>query len=209
MNLKLKKRRIKNKEIIIGCTFIIIGISIIICNLLHNKVNKIQELKKVDEFIEIKVVDTKKQETIDNNTNLKQQSTENYIAVIEIPKIYLKKGIYSKTSVLNDVDRNIQILKESSFPDEENGNVILAAHSGIGKNAYFSNLEKLKKEDVVNIYYNNILYEYRVENIYEVTKTGTIELENYSSSILTLITCNQNDKTKQIVFICKQTKKGK
>ena len=125
-------------------------------------------------------------------------------ATLEISKINLSQKIYTKNSSLNNVDKNVQILRESSFPDENNGNVILAAHSGSGKIAYFKNLVKLKKGDDVNIYYNNSLYSYKVEEIYEVDKTGKIELEDHSSSVLTLITCSEKDKTKQIVIICKK-----
>lgn len=203
------KEKIKiNNKIIIGCFLAIIGLTIIFCNSLYNKIEKKEVKDKINNFIEEQSDATKKiQENInenDNNKKTEKERGENFIAVIEIPKINLRNGIYEKSSTLNNVDKNVQILMESSFPDENNGNVILAAHSGSGKTAYFKNLVKLKKGDDVNIYYNNSLYSYKVEEIYEVDKTGKIELEDHSSSVLTLITCSEKDKTKQIVIICKK-----
>lgn len=202
------KEKIKiNNKIIIGCFLAIIGLTIIFCNSLYNKIEKKEVKDKINNFIEEQSDDNKIQESInedDNNKKTETEKVEDFIAVIEIPKINLRNGIYEKSSTLNNVDKNVQILKESSFPDENNGNVILAAHSGSGKIAYFKNLVKLKKGDDVNIYYNNSLYSYKVEKIYEVDKTGKIELEDHSSSVLTLITCSEKDKTKQIVIICKK-----
>lgn len=202
------KEKIKiNNKIIIGCFLAIIGLTIIFCNSLYNKIEKKEVKDKINNFIEEQSDDNKIQESInedDNNKKTETEKVEDFIAVIEIPKINLRNGIYEKSSTLNNVDKNVQILKESSFPDENNGNVILAAHSGSGKIAYFKNLVKLKKGDDVNIYYNNSLYSYKVEKIYEVDKIGKIELEDHSSSVLTLITCSEKDKTKQIVIICKK-----
>ncbi len=202
------KEKIKiNNKIIVGCFLAIIGLTIIFCNSLYNKIEKKEVKDKINNFIEEQPDDNKIQESInedDNNKKTETEKVEDFIAVIEIPKINLRNGIYEKSSTLNNVDKNVQILKESSFPDENNGNVILAAHSGSGKIAYFKNLVKLKKGDDVNIYYNNSLYSYKVEKIYEVDKTGKIELEDHSSSVLTLITCSEKDKTKQIVIICKK-----
>ena len=58
----------------------------------------------------------------------------------EREKIGLEKGLASKGSYYNNVNRNILILNESDMPDKENGNVILAGHSGSGRTAFFKNL---------------------------------------------------------------------
>ena len=39
------------------------------------------------------------------------------------------------------------------MPDKENGNVILAGHSGSGRTAFFKNLYKLETDDEVSIFY--------------------------------------------------------
>lgn len=38
------------------------------------------------------------------------------------------------------------------MPDKENGNVILAGHSGSGRTAFFKNLYKLETDDEVSIF---------------------------------------------------------
>src|SRR5699024_8470661 len=99
------------------------------------------------------------------------------------------------------------ILDESDMPDEENGNVILAAHSGNGKNAFFKNLNKLEIDNIVSIFYNGYEYKYRMVNTYDVEKTGTVEiLRNAQKNTLTLITCHHNNN-KQIVIICELVEK--
>lgn len=209
--MKLKEKI--NNKIIVGFFLIIIGLTIISCNSLYNEVEQNETEDKINNFIEKQSDDNNKiqvngNDKNDNKNNVKE-ATEKFIAVIEIPKINLRNGIYEKNSLLNNVDKNVQILKDSSFPNEKNGNVILAAHSGSGKVAYFKNLVKLEKNDNINIYYDNNIYSYKVEKIYKVDKTGKIELEDHSSSILTLITCDQQDKSKQIVVIAIQVSSDK
>ncbi len=210
MELKEKKTIIKNRIIIItGFLLITIGIFIYIFNLLSINIVAAKNEKKIEEFINVKIKSLPVISNEDNIVSDKEQKTtesnENYIAVIEIPKINLKEGLYSKNSKLNNVDKNIELLKESDMPDVAKGNMILAGHSGTGRTAFFNNLIELEKEDVVNIYYNNYKYSYKVTNMYSINKTGKISLNiSNSKSRLILITCDMNDKTKQLVFICEQ-----
>lgn len=210
MELKEKMTIIKNRIIIItGFLLIIIGIFIYIFNLLSINIVETTNEKKIEEFINVQIklspVISNADNIASNNEQKITESKENYIAVIEIPKINLKEGIYSKDSKLNNVDKNIKLLKESDMPDIEKGNMILAGHSGTGRTAFFNNLIELEKSDVVNIYYNNYKYSYKVINMYSINKTGKISLNiSNSKSRLILITCDINDKTKQLVFICEQ-----
>lgn len=210
MELKEKMTIIKNRIIIIaGFLLIIIGIFIYIFNLLSINIVETTNEKKIEEFINVQIrsspVISNADNIASNNEQKITESKENYIAVIEIPKISLKEGIYSKDSKLNNVDKNIKLLKESDMPDIEKGNMILAGHSGTGRTAFFNNLIELEKADVVNIYYNNYKYSYKVINMYSINKTGKISLNiSNSKSRLILITCDMNDKTKQLVFICEQ-----
>ena len=128
--------------------------------------------------------------------------TINYIAVIKIPKIGLEKGLASKGSYWNNVNRNIEILSESDMPDVENGNVILAGHSGNSGVSYFRKLNKLQNDDTVSIVYNGKEYKYKMVNSYEIEKNGYAHIvRNAEKSTLTLITCKHNTN-KQIVVIC-------
>ena len=126
---------------------------------------------------------------------------ENYIGVLEIKKINLKRGFYSKTSRNNNVNRNIQILNESDMPNIENGNVIIAGHSGSSYVSFFRNLNKLDLYDEAIIYFEGKQYNYQLKNKYEIDKTGQAVIKrNKEKNVLTLITCKHNTN-KQIVFI--------
>ncbi|MBE6156374.1 MAG: sortase [Firmicutes bacterium] len=129
---------------------------------------------------------------------------ENYIAVLKIDKIGLEKGLYSKNNKKNNVKSNIEILESSDYPNVKNGNFILAAHSGNAKNAFFKDLDKLSLNDIVKVNYLGINYSYKVIRIYDVEKTGVINItRNINKDTLTLITCRQKTNN-QIVIICEK-----
>ena len=196
----------KSQLIIVGSLLILMGIAVVGGKYLYNYLLDRAEDIKIEEFYEI-------QETIDDETIVDEQPTEekqeetkqdntNYIAVIKIPKISLEKGLCEKGSYCNNVNRNIQILKESTYPDIANGNFILAGHSGTGRVSYFRNLNKLSQNDEVSIFYQGKEYKYKVVNMYDIEKTGTANIiRNKEKTTLTLITCRHNTN-KQIVVIC-------
>lgn len=156
--------------------------------------NKEDSNKEVDSVLE----DTSN----DNNTNNTTNDYEPYLAVLKIPKIDLERGFYDKTSSLNNVDYNILFHSNSSYPNELNGNVILASHSGSSSISYFKNLYKLELNDEAYINYKNTTYTYKVVNIYKEEKDGTVAIyRNKEKSTLTLITCTKNDNTKQTIYI--------
>lgn len=127
---------------------------------------------------------------------------EEYLGIIDIPKIELYKGFYNKTSNLNNVKFNLYVLPESSYPDVENGNLIIAGHSGNYNNSYFANLYKLEKEDTITIHYNNSKYIYKITNIYTEEKTGKVRIfRNKNKTTLTLITCTKDDDYHQTIYI--------
>lgn len=126
----------------------------------------------------------------------------NYIGFLEIPKLNLKRGFFDINSKYNNVDSNITVINGSTMPDEQNNNLILAAHSGSCSYCYFKNLYKLKKGDKASINYRGKKYNYEIVKIYEVTKDGTVAIyRDYSKNTMTLITCTRNSDTKQIVYI--------
>ena len=123
-----------------------------------------------------------------------------YISVLEIPKINFKRGLYKKNSPKSELSKNIIFLDTSDMPDKNNSKVIIVGHSGAPSNAYFKNLYKLKLKDSINLYYKKKVYEYKVSDIYEIKKNGTLALEsNKDNKTLTLVTCKGMDK--QIVII--------
>lgn len=213
-----RKSQIKNKKdrksqlLIVGSLLIIIGIGVIGGKYLYNYLQNKNEEKLIDIFYEEQeeiTEDTNTEEQVETPTETKQQSSSkvNYIAVIKIPKIGLEKGLCEKGTYCNNVNRNIQILKESDYPDKEKGNVMLAGHSGNGRVSYFRKLDKLSQDDEVSIFYNGSEYKYKVVNQYDIEKNGTANIvRNAEKNTLTLITCRHNTN-KQIVVICELVEK--
>lgn len=66
------------------------------------------------------------------------------IAQLIIDKISINNYIYSYDSINNTVEKNVELLAGSTFPDKENSIVFLAAHSGNSNISYFNNLDRLK-----------------------------------------------------------------
>ena len=156
--------------------------------------------EKVEEFFEIKE-EKDSDEEVSVETPTVKEETDNYIGVLEIPKINLKKGIVDKTSASNNVNKNIYTLKETTLPDEQiNSHIILAGHSGNSYISFFKNLKKLDMKDKINFYYKGVKYIYEVSNRYEIEKTGTTDLKITNKSDITLITCISGTN-KQVVYV--------
>lgn len=214
----LKKEKNNNKKgqksqlLIVGSLLILIGISVIgIKIFLDVRADNLEDIALVEFYEEQEKIDneipTETEETDNTTEQAKSTNSLDYIAVLKIPSIGLEKGLVAKDSYYNNVNRNIKILDESDMPDQENGNVILAAHSGNGRTAFFKNLDKLQIDDTVSIFYNGYEYKYRMINTYDVEKTGSVEItRNAQKSTLTLITCRHNTN-KQIVIICELVEK--
>lgn len=166
--------------------------------------NKAQEFLKIgkEEIEEIKVDIDEEEIKEQPKQEEKKTSNYNYIGVLEIPKINIKRGFLNIKDKGNNVNKNLQVIKGSDMPNVKNGNLIIAAHSGNSYISYFKNLYQLSNEDVAYVYFNNIKYTYKVVGKYDAEKSGkvTIHRDNKKNT-LTLITCSQTDKTKQIVYI--------
>lgn len=204
---KLRKKEKNNSNVVIVISFFIIIFSLIMIGNEYYKNYKIEEDNNdklveffdiqedliEEEIIEEQSIEEKKEEPIINN--------EQYIGVLEIKRINLTRGFYSKNSRLNNVNKNIQILSSSDMPDIENGNVIIASHSGNSSISFFRNLPKLIVDDNAIIYYQGKTYTYKLVNNYEIEKNGTANIRrNINKNSLTLITCKHNSN-KQLVYI--------
>ncbi|MBR3198839.1 MAG: sortase [Bacilli bacterium] len=170
-------------------SFVFLFFSFSLCNYNENRLNN-----KVDEYISHNYLNEKVSAEPSKPITLRSNQS------IYIPKINLEKNLYSINSKLNTVNKNIQILKNSDMPDKENGNFVLAAHSGNSSVSYFHNLYKLDIGDEVIIKYNNHKYIYAVDKKYEVIKTGKVSIKrDKNKNSITLITCKEKDK--QLVVI--------
>lgn len=133
---------------------------------------------------------------------IKIDKKEDIIGKIKINKLKIDSNLYDIDSPNNNVDKNITILKESSYPNTENGTLIIAAHSGNGSKAYFKDLDKLTYNDEINITYKNKSYTYTVKNIWEQNKNGYINLYKEKTNQLILTTCSPNKENKQLIINC-------
>ena len=130
----------------------------------------------------------------------------NYIGILQIDKINLKRGFVDPSSKYNNIQYNVTIIKGSSFPDVENGVFILAAHSGSGPLAIFKDLYLLKVGDIAKVTYKNKLYVYKIVKIYNQKKQGYVEVQrDGKKTTLMLVTCTKNNKQSQTVYIAELT----
>ena len=198
-----KKEKNKSWLIIIGSLILLSGIGLIAYDFYSNKELEKLEDKALVEFYDTEVEDIEVIiEEPEEKKEVKEQTKIEYIAVLKIPKINLERGLVNPSSYLNNVNYNVQIINGSDMPDVNNGNLILAGHSGNARISYFRNLNKLDLNDTATIIYKNKTYNYKVVDKYEIEKTGEAEIiRDKNKNILTLITCKHNTN-KQIVIIC-------
>lgn len=208
----MNTKKLKNK-VLLCLILIVIGISLLLNDYVVAKREKVfsaTNLELTELLKEEKEAETKKQEEAKKDEQQVQtpqpvatnNDYETYAGILEIPKINFNKGFYQKESSLNNVKFNLKILDSSSYPDEKNGNTIIIGHSGNYSNSYFGNLYQLVVGDTATITYQNKKYTYKIVNIYDDTKDGTVTIyRDESKTCLTLITCTKDDETKQTIYI--------
>lgn len=212
------KRTRKNKNIdkkeqlikLVASFIFLIGSFMYIGRIAYNYYVELRDYNKAQEFLNIGKEEVEEIKVDIDEEEIKEQpkqeekktSNYNYIGVLEIPKINIKRGFLNIKDKGNNVNKNLQVIKGSDMPNVKNGNLIIAAHSGNSYISYFKNLHKLSNDDVAYVYFNNIKYTYKVAGKYDAEKNGkvTIHRDNKKNT-LTLITCSQTDKKKQIVYI--------
>lgn len=199
-----KSKRNNKIRKVIGSLLIVFGLALTFGRIIYNFTsNKVDDIK-VETFFEGKhptgnVIHSNNQ---NNSSSYKKANYKNgYYAVLEIPAISLKRGLVYKNSKANNVNKNIKTLKSSDTPDIVGGTLLLASHSGNSHVAYFKNLYKLNKNDLINVYYDGYKYEYKITDIYSQDKTGVITYMYKNTSMIVLTTCNQQEKGKQIIVI--------
>lgn len=190
-----------NKLFIISVINLVIGITLFTYNSVYDYYLNELDKNKVDNYIndsKIKVNIV----SIDNENTINNEEVNNYLGVISIPKINLEQGFYDIDNPMNNVDKNIELISNSNMPDVENGTLILAAHSGNDRVSYFNKLYKLNIDDEIEIIYNKSKYLYKLIDIYEVEKTGSITLHNINNiTSLVLVTCSNFNDNLQVVYI--------
>ena len=175
----LVKRKNKSKLIRI-CSFLLIILSLCIFSykIIPSYNDKKNNEKKIKLFFEKQKEENnnKEEPNIDKKEKKNISVQDDYIGILEIEKINFKRGFYSIDSKLNNVNKNIEVIKESNMPNVINGNLIIAGHSGNASISYFRNIHKLEKGDIAKIYYLNKTYTYSLMNRYEIEKNGNRNL---------------------------------
>lgn len=134
--------------------------------------------------------------------NHKEKQEEDVIGSLKIESLNINEKLYKIESPENNVDKHVTILKESIFPDKENSIIFIAAHSGTGDIAYFKNLDKINKNDLVTLNINDEIYNYIVKDIWEDPKNGYININKDKENQLILTTCSPNNSKKQLIVNC-------
>ena len=204
----MKKNNLKF-QVAAGVILIISGIPLLLSNYIKEKRDVVfSEMNLVLSEINTRDIENVEEEpAVEEPTEEVKEDNNNYIyeeylGVLDIPKINFYKGFYSKTSSLNNVQFNLFVLKESDYPDVVNGNLIIAGHSGNYSNSYFNDLYKLSIDDTVTVHYQGKDYIYKITKIYNEKKTGTVRiLRNRNKTSLTLITCTNGDNYHQTIYI--------
>ena len=201
----IKKEKNKSRFIKIGSLLLLIGLCVFAGYHLYNYLSYKEDIKKADDFINQAIdekINTSTPSEEKKEETQKVEETYNYIGVLEIPTINFKKVFFSINDKYNKVNQNIEVLGNSDMPDITNGIMAIVGHSGTGRVAFFKNLYKLKINDEIIIYYNNVKYIYKVNKNYEVDKNGTITIDrDKDKTTLVLTTCSQSNKKNQIVII--------
>lgn len=172
-------KQLNIKIISFGILLILLSLSFTISKKVKMKLKQNEETKQIELFL--------------------SQGQTPYIAVLEIPKIKLKKGLYDIENKMNTVEKGIYISPVSTFPNNKESHLILASHSGNSSISYFKNLNKLQQNDEVILYYLNKKYIYKVTKQEEIKKTGTYSYKEEKENTLILITCIKNSNRQLVI----------
>ncbi len=132
----------------------------------------------------------------------KSKYKDDKIGELYIKNIHLKENLYELNSYLNNVDRNIAVLEITNEPNKNNSLIVIAAHSGTGHIAYFKDLDKVKKNDLIILTYKNKTYNYIVNDIWNEKKTGNIKVPDNEKNQLVLTTCTPHKDNYQLIINC-------
>ena len=197
----LKRKITRNNILTILSIILIFSCILIKIYDLYKKEKVIQ--KEIEEINYIKEPPKVKKDEKEEN-KIKKETKYSYEAVLEIPKINLRKVLVKSTKNFDSINYAVSIDEHSIYPNEI-GNFILYAHSGNSSISYFDNLKYLDINDEIKIYYKEKWYFYNVLKKYEIDKNGMLSIYNDGiSKYITLTTCSQENKNKQIVILGKQ-----
>lgn len=135
-----------------------------------------------------------------NQITINKINNKEIIGILKIEKINIELPIYKIDSKKNNIEENIELLKESILPPNENSIIFIAAHSGTSNISYFNNLNQLNINDEINISINNNEYTYQIIDIYKQKKNGYINVNKTNENQLILTTCDPDNNKYQLII---------
>ena len=203
------ERLSKNAKITLSILFCFIGVFLLSLTYLQSMKNKVfdnENRKLIEQTIIvndiIQTIEVDEQVTTKLPVNYDAKGRYDYIGYLSVPDVNINRGFVSLKNPYNHVDYNIMLIEGTDMPDKKNGNVIIAGHNGHSSFSYFNDLHLLNMGAKAIIDYNDKKYTYKLVEVYNVPKIGTITLKKYSDvTTLTLITCTYKSNTEQTVFI--------
>lgn len=183
----------KKKLVLLLVSYVVFCFCIYQNNNIKSTTIKTDNIERVTNTASIKTNEINTKETNNNSDSL---------AILSIKKINLKEKIYPLNDKRNNVEEHVTILNDSNLTNDSL--IILAAHSGYGKLAYFNRLDELRTGDEIKLNINNETLTYILKKSEEQDKTGKIEIVKENTKQLILTTCSKNDKTKQLVIYCEK-----
>ena len=211
--MKQRRKKLRTSTVLLfSLILFVFGLFLISYNYLASKKEKIYSSMNLRLYEDETPKNIEKEEQKENNEPVPERLVDigeedkiisyNYIGTLEISKLNLKRGFLNIESPYNNVNKNVTLIENSTMPDVDKGNLILAAHSGNCWVCYFDKLYTLSIGDSAVVSYNGYKYIYELKNIYNVAKTGTVEVRrDPTKTVLTLITCTHNSDTEQTVYI--------
>ncbi len=207
----MQREQLKNAKILLSILFTLIGLIMIFYSYFAGVKNNVFNKKNI-ELLEQQVlitesIDEVNEEDFDNTTvdledMVGADRVDAYIGYLSVPDVDIKRGFVNINSKYNSVGYNVMLIEGSKMPDQDKGNLILAAHRGNSSVSFFDKLYKLKDNAKAYITYQGKVYEYELRNSYLEPKDGELTIRrNPNVNTLTLITCTRNDKTTQTIFI--------
>lgn len=190
-SLKRYKKGISITLMILSMVFFSIFLFKNIYVYLNEKQEDILANAIIDSEKEIMLGQKKKSALSSIKSEINEITRENYkdgMMIIGIPKIKIYAAVINGTSK-KALARGPGLCEKSPLPNEEESNVLIAAH----RNAYkewFKNLDKLKEGDEIHIEFNKIKYIYEVLKVFIVEKNDWSVTKPVGYNAITLISCH-------------------
>ena len=149
-------------------------------------------------FDNFKNIYTYSENSNNNNLSINSENINYIIGNINIPSLDLNLPFFS---YLDDSYLSISPCRFFGEMPPNYGNLCIAGHN-YDNNEFFSNLNRLKKDDQIIIYDNSEhQYSYKIYNIFEVKENDLSPIYDFdiNKHTLTLVTCNNLNKNRLIV----------